>query len=140
MTDSMEYEADRIERELVLPASPEQVWEVVTGSGWLADEVELDLAPGGDARFRSDDSLKEGWVEEAIAPEPVSERGGRLVFWWAREDEVATRVELTLEPEGDDCTRLRVCEARALELLDVVGIPVPGSGGTSHGPALLVAA
>ena len=36
---------DRIERELVLPAPPEEVWEAVTGPGWLADEVNFDLRP-----------------------------------------------------------------------------------------------
>src|ERR1039457_5642738 len=47
---------DRIERELVLPASPGDVWRALTDpdwlSQWLADEVTLELRPGGDARFR----------------------------------------------------------------------------------------
>ena len=71
--------SERIERELLLPAPRQQVWEVVTGAGWLADEVELDLAPGGDALFRSRESVKTGWVEEASAP-------ARLAFWWANPD------------------------------------------------------
>ena len=37
---------DRIERELWLPASPDDVWDAVTGDGWLADEVELRAAAG----------------------------------------------------------------------------------------------
>ena len=44
---------DRIERELVVDASPEEVWDAIVGDGWLADEVELDLRAGGDAIFRS---------------------------------------------------------------------------------------
>jgi len=94
---------DRIERELLLPAAPEDVWEVVTGSGWLADEVELELLPGGEASFRSDGETKTGWVEEAA-------------------------------------TRIRVVEARPLEVLDLTGIPLPGSGGAGCGPMMVATA
>jgi len=120
---------DQIERELVLPAPPEQVWEVITGPGWLADDLRLDLVPGGDADFGD----RTGWVEESEAPE-------RLVFWWGEDGEPATRVELTLQPQGDDRTRLRVVESRPLEVLDVTGIPLPGSGGSSYGPAMVAVA
>jgi uncharacterized protein YndB with AHSA1/START domain len=131
---------DQIERELLLPARPEQVWEVVTSSGWLAPRVRLDLVPGGEASFRSEEWSKTGWIEEAVAP--CTEEGvpGRLAFWWGTDGEPATRVELTLEPEGEEATRLRVLEARPLDHLDVVGIPLPGAGDPSHGPTMLVAA
>jgi uncharacterized protein YndB with AHSA1/START domain len=120
---------DQIERELVLPAPPEQVWEVITGPGWLAEDVQLELVPGGEADFGE----RTGWVEEADPPE-------RLVFWWGDDGEPATRVELTLEPEGDDRTRLRVVESRPLEVLDVTGIPLPRGGSSSYGPAMVAAA
>jgi uncharacterized protein YndB with AHSA1/START domain len=123
---------DRIERELVLPASPDHVWEVVTGPGWLAEEVEFDLTPGGDARFSSRESVKTGWVEEALAP-------ARLAFWWASDGDPATRVELTLEPDGDGATRLRIVESRPLDVLDLVGTPLPRVQGRSFGPALVAA-
>jgi hypothetical protein len=46
---------DLIERELELPASPVEVWQALTDPAWLqdwlADKVELELWPGGDARF-----------------------------------------------------------------------------------------
>ena len=135
-----ELMVDHIERELVLPAPLAEVWEVVTASGWLAEEVQLDLTPGGDASFRSGESVKAGWVEEATAPAHEDPRGARLVFWWSEDEEPATRVELTLEPEKSAATRVRVVEARPLELLDVVGIPLPGSAGQRYGPAMLVAA
>jgi uncharacterized protein YndB with AHSA1/START domain len=118
---------DQIEREVLLPAPPDQVWEVITGPTWLADGVQLDLVPGGDAEF----GHRAGWVEEAEAPE-------RLIFWWGADGEPATRVELTLEPEGEATTRLRVVESRPLEVLDVTGIPLPGAGGSSHGPMLSI--
>jgi uncharacterized protein YndB with AHSA1/START domain len=122
---------DRIEREELLKASPWEVWEAVTDEGWLADHVELDLRVGGDASFRSSEGEKSGWIEEVRAPE-------RLAFWWSADDEPATRVELTLT-EDDDGTRLRVVETRPLELLDLVGTPLPGIGARRYGPALVAA-
>ena len=128
--------ADRIERILSVPAPPETVWDVVTADGWLAEEVRLDLRPGGDAHFRSRQSSKTGWVEEAVAP-------SRLAFWWTLDDELddepATRVELTLEPGDDGGTRLRVVESRPLDVLDLVGTPLGRTGGASFGPALVAA-
>jgi uncharacterized protein YndB with AHSA1/START domain len=124
--------SDRIERELVVPAPPDEVWTIVISAGWLAEEVDLELFPGGDASFRSGEAVKSGWVEEVSAP-------ARLAFWWSTDDDPATRVELTLEPVGDDATRLRIVETRPLELLDLVGIPLRGLGGRSFGPALVAA-
>jgi uncharacterized protein YndB with AHSA1/START domain len=123
--------ADRIERELLIDAPPEDVWEAITGAGWLADEVIFDLVPGGDAEFRTRDDVKTGWVEDVHAPD-------RLAFWWATDGEPATRVELTLSP-ADELTRLRVVETRPLELLDLVGTPLPGVRGPTFGPALVAA-
>src|SRR5947209_890029 len=112
--EQFDVPSEQVERELVLPATPDEVWEVVTSSGWLADEVELDLVPGGDARFVSSGSEREGWVEEAVAPGPGSRDGGRLTFWWSLDGEPATRVEITVEAEGDGLTCLRVIEGRPL--------------------------
>jgi uncharacterized protein YndB with AHSA1/START domain len=122
---------DQIERDLLLPAPPEQVWDVITAPGFLAEEVELELEPGGDARFDE----RSGWVEEVVAP--GADESARLTFWWSADGEPASRVELTLEPEADGYTRLRVVEARPLEVLDLTGIPLPGAGGAQRGPAML---
>lgn len=124
--------ADRIERFLSLPAPPETVWDIVTTDGWLAEDVRLDLQPGGDAIFRSRNSTKAGWVEQAVAP-------SRLAFWWADDDQPASRVELTLEPDEDGGTELRVVESRPLDVLDLVGTPLGRAGGASFGPALVAA-
>ncbi len=124
---------DRIERELLLPASPEEVWDVVTGPGWLADEVRLDLFPGGDARFRSRDVDQDGLGRGGCPPTRAA-TAGRLAFWWASDGDPATRVELTLDPEGESATRLRVVETRPLEVLDLIGTPLPGAGGRSLRP------
>ncbi len=125
--------AERIERQLWLAAPPEAVWDAITSAGWLAEEVILDLTPGGDAIFRSRDWVKTGWVEEATP-------GERLAFWWETDGEPATRVQLTLsQPSNSDATLLRVIETRPLELLDLVGTPLPGVGGRTYGPALVAA-
>jgi uncharacterized protein YndB with AHSA1/START domain len=123
--------SERIERELLLPATPETVWEAVTGDGWLADRVALDLRPGGEAEFESADGVRTGWVEDVSAPE-------RLTFWWSHDDEPASRVELSIEPGGEH-TRLRIVETRPLDVLDLVGVPLPGAGGATFGPALVAA-
>jgi uncharacterized protein YndB with AHSA1/START domain len=123
--------SDRIERELWLPVTREEVWEAITGDGWLADRVVLELRPGGDAEFESGGRVRTGWVEDVCAPE-------RLSFWWAPDDEPASRVELLIEEHGD-ATRLRVVETRPLEVLDLVGLPIPGAAGSSFGPALVAA-
>ena len=45
-----------IRREIVLPAPREEVWEALTEperlEDWFANDVELDLRPGGGASFR----------------------------------------------------------------------------------------
>lgn len=50
---------DRIEREMIVPNPPDQVWEAITEprslSQWFGDVAEVDLRPGGEARF--------GWTE-----------------------------------------------------------------------------
>jgi uncharacterized protein YndB with AHSA1/START domain len=135
---------DLIERELTLPASPETVWEALTDPDWLrewlADEAELQLRPGGDARFRVGEETRTGWVEEATPP--ADGAAGRLAFWWEHEGEPASRVALELTA-ADDGTRLRVVESRPLDVLDLVGTPLEGPGGLGtpdgnrYGPALV---
>ncbi len=139
---------DLIERELALPVPAADVWRAITDpewlSGWLADDVELDLRPGGDARFLFGDELRSGWVEEVSAPASVEDSqtgAARLAFWWARDDEPASRVELVLTPVSATETHLRVVETRPLEILDLVGVPLGGNGHrqTRFGPSLVAA-
>lgn len=132
---------DLIERELELPATPAELWHAVTDpaqlSTWLAEEVSLELRPGGDASFVVDGRTLRGWVEEATPPAGGSGEG-RLAFWWADGDEPASRVELTVTAV-EDRARLRVRETRPLHALDLVGIPLGGPGGATYGPALVAA-
>ncbi len=130
---------DQVERELELDASVQEVWDAITSDGWLADEVELDLRPGGDASFRSTEGEKFGWVEHVSPPQEDAGGDASLAFWWAADGEPATRVEVTISDTEDDATRLRVVESRPLERLDLVGVPLPGSDQGSFGPAMIAA-
>jgi uncharacterized protein YndB with AHSA1/START domain len=136
--------ADLITRELELPAPPDDVWRALTDPGWLeswlADTVSLELWPGGEALFTFGDRVRTGWVEEVSAPPADGEDPGegRLAFWWAEDEEPASRVELVISP-WEAGTLLRVVETRPLQVLDLVGIPLPGTGGATYGPALVAA-
>ncbi len=141
---------DVIEREVELPVAPEAAWEALTDAAWLeqwlADEAEVELRPGGDARFRIGDERRSGWVEE-VSP-PGRRSAGRLVFWWESGDGEAgamSRVALELTRTAGG-SRLRVVESRPLDVLDLVGVPlgggndsVGGLGGERFGPALVAA-
>jgi uncharacterized protein YndB with AHSA1/START domain len=93
-----------IEREIVLPSPREDVWEALTEpdrlEDWFANDVDLDLRPGGGARFR----WSNGEERHAVVTEVEHER--RLVFEWEDEGEVA----FTLEDDADG-TRLTVVES-----------------------------
>jgi uncharacterized protein YndB with AHSA1/START domain len=109
---------DRIERETVINAPVERVWELITEpehvGRWFGDAgAEIDLRPGGEMVLR--------WTEygtshgRVVAVEPRT----RFSYRWAPfkdpggEEPVAgnsTLVEFTLQPEGDG-TRLRVVES-----------------------------
>ena len=97
-----------IEREIVLPAPVEEVWEAVTEpgqlEGWLADDVELELEEGGGLAVGWDDgSRRSGTIERVEAPE-------RLSWRWAEDgDGEATLVEIALEPV-EQGTLVRVVE------------------------------
>ena len=132
--------ADRIERELVLPAPVQRVWQALTDpaalSQWLAEEVRLDLQPGGEARFSTGDGVRTGWIEEVSPPRSDHLGSGQLAFWWAFEDEPASRVCFSVVGREDGSTLVRVVETRPLEILDLVGIPLSGHSGAAFGPAL----
>ena len=94
----------QIEREIVFPAEPDEVWEALTEperlEEWFANDVELDPTKGGAGVFRWDN----GEERRAIVREAVP--GERLVLDW---DDDGT-VEMTLE-EVEEGTRLLVRES-----------------------------
>ena len=93
-----------IRKEIVLPAPREEVWEALTEPGrledWFANDVEIDLRPGGGASFR----WSNGEERHATVTEVDPER--RLAFEWDDEGEVA----FTLDDDVDG-TRLTVEES-----------------------------
>ena len=113
---------DEVERETVLPGTPEEAWRAITESDWLG---KLDPTPGG----RVCGEGREGFVEEVEAPR-------RLSFWWSTDGEDATRVEIELE-ETEDGTRVRVIESRPLAVLDAYGSDLGAAIG-ARGPMAYV--
>ena len=100
---------DVVERELELEAPREEVWRALTEPErlreWLANDVELDLRPGGEGRFGWDDGEERRALVQVVEPEE------RLVLdWWDGED--VSTVTLELE-DADPGTRLTVTETRA---------------------------
>jgi hypothetical protein len=112
-------------RQIVLPARPDEVWDSLGEPAWLGDDAAIELHPAGAVRAGE----RTGFVEEADEPR-------RLVFWWSRPDEDATRVELELEADGDD-TVLRVVESRPLAMLDLRGAEFVLSAPRPQAPELL---
>jgi len=104
---------DWIERDVLIDASRERVWEVLTDAGqverWFGASAEIDLRPGGHAQF--------GWQDQAVFQAVVErvERPSAFSYRWARDAGAepgmgtGTLVEFTLTevPVG---TLLRVVE------------------------------
>jgi len=129
----------QVEREIVVPETPDEVWEALTEperlEEWFATEAELDARPGGEGVFRWGD----GEERRAIVRE--AEEATRLVLDWDDGGEVV--VELDEAPGG---TLVRVVEtspevAPALELRAfalTLGAPAakPPTPGENPGPPL----
>jgi uncharacterized protein YndB with AHSA1/START domain len=94
-----------IVKEIVLPAPREEVWDALTEperlEDWFANDVELDLRPGGGASFR----WANGEERHATVIEVEHER--HLSFRW---DDEEGEVAFTLA-DGDDGTHLTVVES-----------------------------
>jgi uncharacterized protein YndB with AHSA1/START domain len=93
-----------VEREIVVPESPDEVWEALTEperlEEWFASEVELDMRPGGEGVFRWGDGDERAAVVREVA------EAERLVLDW--DDGGSVVVELQPVVEG---TRVRVVES-----------------------------
>ena len=92
-----------VERDTLVEASPEDVWEALTDEDrleeWLAPDVELDPVEGGEIAVRDGDEERAGTVETV-------EEGERFAFTWSRPGEGESFVEFTIEalPGGSRVT------------------------------------
>jgi uncharacterized protein YndB with AHSA1/START domain len=105
---------DRIEREIIIDAPRERVWNVLTQpehvAKWFGDSAEMDPQPGGKMLF--------GWSGHGSYHALVEryEPPGFFSYRWARDigEPVgpgnSTLVEFTLTPDGEG-TRLLVVES-----------------------------
>ena len=125
-----------VERDIVVPETPDEVWEALTEperlEEWFATEVALDARPGGEGVFRWGD----GDERRAVVRE--LEEAERLVLDWADGGSVA----IELEPV-EDGTLVRVVEtspqfAPAFELralsLEASAAKPPTPGGKTAPP------
>src|SRR6266550_6975596 len=105
-TKRSDEKAPWVERETLVEATPEEVWEALTDEDrleeWMAPEVELDPTEGGEIAVRDGDDQRAGTVETVEEQE-------RFAFTWSRPGEGESFVEFTIEalPGG---TRVTVVE------------------------------
>ena len=99
-----------VEKDVFVAASPEVVFDYFTKPQlllrWQADEVDVDVRPGGHMRLRV--SSENVAIGEYVTVEPPH----RVVFTWGWDGNAgvppgSSTVEVTLEPEGDG-TRVRL--------------------------------
>ena len=90
-----------IERTVVLPVEPDELWEALTDpeevAVWFGGDVVWELEPGGRVHALDDEGdEREGCVEEI-------ETGRRLRFsWWPVGDRsLASEVTYTVEPDAE---------------------------------------
>src|SRR3954451_19943091 len=95
-----------VERDTLVEASPEEVWEALTDEDrleeWLAPDVELDPTEGGGISVRDREGSRPGEVRTVEEEE-------RFAFTWSRPGEGESFVEFAIEalPGG---TRVTVVE------------------------------
>lgn len=142
-TTATELAPGAVRRERELPVPADDAWQLLRdGEGlsrWLADEVDLVVAPGEAG------TLREGDEHRSVAVEEV-ETGRRVALrWWTDDaDEDGALVDLTIEPLGGDRSRIVVTEVP----LRVVAVPdtppatwnAPSRIDPSAGPQLLALA
>src|SRR5260370_3154104 len=105
---------DRIEREVVVAAPRERVWEIITQAEhvgkWVGESAEVDLRPGGTIVLRwAKYGTLYGTIEKIDEQHFFSYRWNPGIFGEKPTNENSTLVEFSLTPQGRE-TRLRVVE------------------------------
>jgi uncharacterized protein YndB with AHSA1/START domain len=84
-----------VERETLVEATPEEVWESLTDEDrleeWLAPDVDLDPVEGGEIAVRDGEGERSGTVTRV-------EENERFAFTWSRPGEDESFVEFTIQP------------------------------------------
>ena len=96
---------DRIEREIVVAAPQERVWEIITQAGhvgkWFGESAEVDLRPGGSIVLRWEKyGTMYGMIEKIDEPHYFSYRWMPGMIGEKPGNENSTLVEFTLTPQG----------------------------------------
>ena len=105
---------DSIEREVILPVPPAQVWAALTQAdqlgAWFGTQASIDLRQGGEVVFTWDGSTGPRGTSRGVIE--TVEPTHRFAFRWQANpgDVLMTRVEFTLEPHVEG-TRLLVVES-----------------------------
>lgn len=110
---------DTIERTILLQHPVERVWQALTTAdglaGWFGSTAEIDLRPGGRARFRWEQEDQQGEATVTVVEPPT-----RFGFRWGIEglpadDPRRTEVVFTLTPVPEG-TRLQLAETGFAQL------------------------
>jgi uncharacterized protein YndB with AHSA1/START domain len=123
-------EVGAVRRETVLDAGREAVWAMLAEpeglAAWLADEVDLPaVEPGAEGVVREDGE------ERLVTVEDV-EPGRRVALTWCAPGGAPSVVELTLDDDGEDATRLVVVEIPLARLQIAAGRALQAAA-RSHG-------
>jgi uncharacterized protein YndB with AHSA1/START domain len=110
--DDVDLIDQTVERALDMDVAMDELWRMISDADelatWLADEVDVEVVPGGRGRIVDDDVTYDVEVEEVTT-------GERVVWWWAPidplDDAEPSRVELTISPTPTG-GRLTIIESR----------------------------
>jgi uncharacterized protein YndB with AHSA1/START domain len=133
-------EVGAVRRETVLDAPRDAVWQLVADPAglatWLADDVELPaVAPGAEGTVLEDGELRHVTIEEV-------EDGRRVTLSWCAPGGEASLVELTLDDDDEQRTRMVVVEVPLAALRVAAARTLTAwtaAEGRSRGPRMAVA-
>jgi uncharacterized protein YndB with AHSA1/START domain len=111
--DSHDQNALAVRREVILPVARDVAWRALADadglSGWLADEVELEIREGANGTMSW-----RGGEQRRVSVEEVTDQR-RLALHWCEPGGEPSLVELTLE-DAEAGTRLTVIEVPLVTL------------------------
>jgi uncharacterized protein YndB with AHSA1/START domain len=136
-TMELHEELGAVRRETVLDAPRDAVWALVAEpeglATWLADDVDLDeVAPGASGAVTEDGELRHVTIEEV-------QEGRRVALSWCVPGGEPSLVELTLDDDGDQRTRMVIVEVPLLTL-QMATVRTLHASASARGPQMALAA